>query len=167
MNSRSPWSRKRKTQFICGALVLLAVLGACMFLRIWRPRDVVAYVGMAKECHPVWQQFAFRRFGAGDSASDLLQRYPPSRSEEFGRYAVYRYHEGGPNVVSLTGLSVITRDGKLLSAEAGSCTWQFCFFQTQDAEFDRQYEAFVKQSTRDSNMSDWEPRRSKLSGVPR
>ncbi len=32
---------------------------------------------MAIVCHPLWRQFAFRRYGAGDSASDLLRRYPP------------------------------------------------------------------------------------------
>jgi hypothetical protein len=120
-------------------------MAACAFLRIWRVRDVEAYLGMASECHPVWRQFAFRRLGAGDSASDLLGRYPPSRREEFGRYGVYRYYQGDSNGIPFTGLSVVTRDGKLLSAGAGSCTWRFSFFQTEDPDLDRQYELFSKE----------------------
>lgn len=144
MNLRFLWSGRRKL-LLCVGLVGVAVLASCAFFRIWRPRDVEAYLGMASECHPVWRQFAFRHFGAGDSARDLLQRYPPSRREEFGRYGVYWYYHGDSNGIPFTGLSVVTRDGKLLSAGAGSCTWQFSFFQTEDTELDRQYSLFVKE----------------------
>jgi len=124
---------------------VLTVLVSCAFFRIWHPRDIEAYFGMASECHPAWRQFAFRHFGAGDSASDLLQRYPPDRREEFGRYGVYRYYKGDSNGIPFTGLSVVARDGKLLSAGAGSCTWRFSFFQKEDAELDRQYAVYMKE----------------------
>jgi hypothetical protein len=144
MNFSFLWSGRRKKQLLCGGLsFILLVLVSCAFLRIWHPRDIEAYLGMASECHPVWRQFALRRFGAGDSVSDLLQRYPPSRREEFGRYGVYRYNQCDSNGIPFTGLSVITRDGRLLSAGAGSCTWQFSFFHTQDTELDRQYAVFM------------------------
>ena len=69
---------------------------------------------------------------------------------EFGRYGVYGFQKGLPGGLAFTSLSVITRDGKLLSAGAGSCTWQFAFFQTNDPELDRQYEALTRERHRAS-----------------
>lgn len=145
MNPRSLWSGKSKKWLVGGGATALAVLASCAFLRISCPHDVEAYFGMASECHPLWRQFAFRRYGAGDSATDLLRRYPPSYREEFGRYGVYRYYKGKPDGIAFTGLSVVTSDGKLVSAGAASCDWQFTFFHTQDPDINRQYEAFLKE----------------------
>ena len=127
---------------------LAILLEACVFLRISYPRDVDAYLGMASECHPVWKQFALRRFGAGDSAHKLLGRFPPTRRLEFGRYGVYSFRTRPPDSIPFTSLSVVTRDGMLLSAQAGSCTWRFTFFWTQDLELDRQYAAFMQEHHR-------------------
>jgi hypothetical protein len=138
-----PLRSKKKWKFF--GLIVFAVLALCIFFRISRPRDIEAYFGMASECPPVWKQFAFRRFGKGDSATRFLKRFPPSNRAEFGRYGIYGYHEGGSNVIAFTELRVITRDGKLISAGAGSCTWEFIFFQTADAELDRQYSIFIKE----------------------
>ena len=145
MNLRSSWSDKGKKRLLFGGFFVLTVLASCVFFRIRHPRDIDAYLGMASECHPIWRQFAFRRFGADDSASNLLQRYPPSRSEVFGRYGIYSYHQGDSNCIPFTGLKVVTKDGKLLGAGAGSCTWQFSFFRTEDAELEREYAVFVKE----------------------
>ena len=93
----------------------------------------------------MWRQFAFRHFGSGDSAADLLKRFPASRREEFGRYGIYRSHLGDSNGIPFTSLAVVTRDGKLLSAGAGSCTWRFTFFHKEDAGLDQQYAVFLKE----------------------
>jgi hypothetical protein len=69
--------------------VLAVMVATCTFLRISHPQDIEAYSGMAWECHPVWKQFALRRFGAGDSAQKLFRRFSPTRRLEFGRYGVY------------------------------------------------------------------------------
>src|SRR5437868_2187218 len=114
-------SRKKKWRFF--GTTALMVLAFCMFFRISRPRDIEAYFGMASECPPVWKQFAFRRFGKGDSAVQFLRRFPPNGREEFGRYGVYHYQHGGSNIIAFTQLGVVTRDNKLISAWAGSCTW--------------------------------------------
>lgn len=102
---------------------------------------------MASSFHPIWKQFAFRYFSAGDSAKHLFQRFSPNRKEEFGRYGVYDFYPGDPNeiVLSFVGLTVTTKDGTLSSAKAWSCTWQFTFFETSDPEFDKEYAAFAKQ----------------------
>ena len=121
------------------------LFAACIFLRIHSPRDIDAFFEMARECHPVWRQFAFRRFGPGDSLAALLQRHPPKSREEFGRYGIYTFHPWESNAIPFTSLTVTSRDGKLLSAGAGSCTWQFIFFSTKDAEIDRAYAAFRRE----------------------
>ena len=139
-----PVRSKKKIGVFFGTMGLM-VLAICIFFRISHTRDIEAYFGMASECPPVWKQFAFRRFGKGDSATNFLQRFPPNRREEFGRYGVYHYNDGGSNVMAFTQLAVVTRDNKLISAAAGSCTWRFSFFHTEDAELDRQFSIFVKE----------------------
>src|SRR2546428_5492716 len=62
----------RRTIFGMGVLGIV-ILGCCAFFRISGSQDIKAYVEMARECHPVWKQFAFRRFGAADSAKELLR----------------------------------------------------------------------------------------------
>jgi hypothetical protein len=145
MHLRDFWSRRWNRWFTIGAVAVMGLaLVACAFLQISSPRDVEAYVGMSRECHPVWRQLAFRRYTAGDSVAELFRRFPPSDRKEFGRYGLYSYHQS-PIGIPFAALSVVTRDGKLLSAGAGSCTWRFCFFQTEDAELDQQYAVFIKE----------------------
>lgn len=144
---RSPrvwWPPKRAIRLLLvGATTMLVTGISCAFLRISHPRDIEAFLGMAAECHPVWKQFALRRFGAGDSAQELLRRFPPTSREEFGRYGVYSY-SANSNGIGFTGFSVVSRDGKLVSAASGSCTWHFTFFITEDPELERQYAAMVQ-----------------------
>src|SRR5467141_3070437 len=84
------WPSKRGQRLLLAAALALALIGAsCALLRISRPRDIEAFLGMAAECHPVWKQFAFRRYGAGDSAQELFRRFPPTRRTEFG-HPVYK-----------------------------------------------------------------------------
>jgi hypothetical protein len=130
-----------KLRFVGIALWAAIIIGACVYLRIFKPADVEAYREMARECHPVWKQFALRQFGPGDSAQRLFQRFPPTRRDEFGRYGVYAYWKGPPDSIPFSSFGVVTRDGKLLGAGAGGCTWKFTFFNTPDAELDRQHDA--------------------------
>jgi|SRR5688572_6361154 len=142
LNPRCLWSnRKVRICIIVVAVVISVAVGCCAFLRISRPADIEAYFGMAIECDPVWRQFALRQFSAGDSAAELLRRFPPDQREEFGRYGVYSY--GGP--LAFAGFSVVTRDGKLLSASSGSCTWRFTFFRIDDPEFKPQFVAYFQE----------------------
>jgi hypothetical protein len=78
---------------------------------------------------------------------------PPSRAlyclnrrnetKEFGRYGIYWYYRN-PKGIEFTGLAVVTRDGKLLRAESGSCGWRYRFFWVADADIDRDYTAYEK-----------------------
>src|SRR5688572_25634827 len=135
-------SRRKKIAVGMGVAFLVLVLGACVFFRIQSPKDVFAYVEMSG-FGPVWRELAFRRVGPGDLASELVQRHPPKRTQEFGRYAVYEYDDAGPGDLPMGGITVTARDGKLLSAYAASCTWKRTFFETPDADIDKQYESHM------------------------
>ena len=121
------------------AACLIILLGLCAFFRVWSPAGLEAYRGMAAECHPVWRAFAFRQFSRGDSTASLFAKFPPTRREEFGRYGIYHY---GPPM-AFTGFTVIARDGQLLTAGAGSCTWSFTFFETSDHQLDSDYRVYM------------------------
>jgi len=136
------WSRRSTKYVSLGLGLLIIILGSCAFLRISSVDDVEAYWGMMSECHPVWKEFAFRRFGAGDSVSNLFQRFPPDEQEEFGRYGVYSFSRD-PGAIQFTGVRVTTRDGRLLSAGTGSCTWDFLFFDVGDLNIDREYHTYL------------------------
>jgi len=134
-----------KLRIIVLASCLLMAVASCAFLRISKVSDLRAYVDMASSFHPVWKQFALRQFGPGDSTNQLFKRFPPSRRTEFGRYGIYSFWPGPPDGIPFSSFTVTTRDGKLLSAGAGSCTWSFTFFNAPDPELDRQYSALVNQ----------------------
>jgi len=138
---------------LAGVVALLLIGGSCAFLRISCPRDIEAYLGTAAECHPIWKQFALRRFGPGDAAQELFRRFPPTQRSEFGRYGVYTFSTSPSNAIPFTSLLVATRDGKLISAASGSCTWRFTFFSTEDPELEHQYAAFVQERRRKAEQN--------------
>lgn len=106
---------------------------------------------MARDCHPVWKEFAWRRFGKGDSVEEFLRRFPPSQREDSGRQGTYHYHKDGGKGMRFTGVTVSSWDGHLIRAQAWSCTWQFTFFETGDAELvAKEKEKAVAQAHQDS-----------------
>ena len=110
-------------------LILLVIVAA--FFRINRPRDVLAYYGMAGGCHPVWRQFALRRIHPGDDLAEFLRRNPPSRVVLENGLPTYEYYYpvgAQPAGIPFTGRTVIARDGRLAGSQAWSCTWRFTFF---------------------------------------
>lgn len=129
--------RTRRRLQCAGALGALLV-AVCVFARVSGPNDLAAYAGMARECHPVWREFAWRRFGKGDSAEEFLRRFPPTLSKESGRQGTYQYTKESGYHIPFTGLTVTAWDGRLIRADAWSCTWQFTFFQTSDSELVQQ-----------------------------
>jgi hypothetical protein len=139
----------KSTRKICkwligfSVLVIILIFCACLFFRISSLRDFDAYLGMASECHPVWKQFAFHHFESGDSVTNLLDKFPPSRREEFGQYGIYTYFQK-PGGLSFSGLTVVSRDEKLIAVTAWSDTWLHSFFKTADTNLDLEYAAYRK-----------------------
>ena len=140
MNAASPKTPRIKWAvriFACLAVVLLLVLLACCsYFRIHRWRDVIAYAGMAAECDPVWKELALRRVRQGDPISKLTEIREPSGVLEYGPYEQLEYYRGGfePGYLSLTGITVYAKEGKLLTAVAWSCTWDHVFFEDKREE---------------------------------
>ena len=145
--------KKRTKVAIGSAVILLAlILAACLFVRIRQPRDLVSHLEMAIEFPAIWRELALRRFGPGDSTEDLLRICPPNRSDTFGRYAIHEYFPGENGGLPMSGIAVTARDGKLISAAAGGCTWKYSFFDMPDPECDRQYELYLTNKLKKSEL---------------
>ena len=93
-----------------------------------RPDREHAYRALAEYTHPVWRELWDSRVGLGDRVEELIARTQPPRVERAGRFVRLSYdpHEEG-------GLNVIARDGRLISAQAGSCIWSHTFFTVMTA----------------------------------
>jgi hypothetical protein len=103
--------------------------------------DVTAYRMMMKEdFHPVWKDLALRRIKKGDSIASVLAKHRPWRREDFSPYTALYYE---PPLYSLT---ILAKDGVLISAEAGSRCWHHVFFTTPEEEdgVSRTYTEHVK-----------------------
>ncbi|MDZ4688887.1 MAG: hypothetical protein SH850_27745 [Planctomycetaceae bacterium] len=139
MTIRSLLSKRIARWLAAVAVSLTLVLIALgVFFRISSTRHLIAYQAMPRECHPIWRELAWRRINLGDSVEDVLIRFPPSLSEEFGDYGHYvffreTFHDEGG--LHFTGVSITAKRGRLINAEAWSCTWELPFFGHDDAEF--------------------------------
>jgi len=150
MNAARPkttWATWAVRISACLAVVLLlALLACCGYFGIYRWRDVIAYGGMAAECDPVWKELALRRVRQGDPVSKLTEIREPSWVLEYGPYQQLEYGFE-PGYLSLTGITVYAKEGKLLTAIAWSCTWDHVFFEDKTeeerihAEFSKYYAA--------------------------
>ncbi len=153
---RSVWSETLMSQqraiarrrLLCiiglGFVAITMLFAACDFFRITHPTDLRTYWLMSQECPPIWKEFAFRQIREGDPVEDFLHQHPPSLYDEFGPYGLYYYFPPGAGDLAMTGISVSARDGRLVSAEAHSCTWDFQFFGAEEPEMMRQYAEFLR-----------------------
>src|SRR5687767_10335116 len=113
---------RRATLFLAVSIAVLTPL--CWYLRIKSQRDLVAYIGMATGCHRVWFDLTIGRVYEDQSVEDAIAATKPIFVSRHGRYVELGYQRG----LSFTGISIIAKDGKLISAQAGSCTWDHNFF---------------------------------------
>ncbi len=126
------------------AVVLLPLVVFYHVLGIHSRMDVLAYRMMIREqYHPVWKDLALRRIRKGDDLQMLLQKHPPVCVEAFGSFASVLYNRP----LSYNTLGVIAKDGRLISARAGSCTWHHVFFNSPEEEeaLDQAYSNHIKQ----------------------
>lgn len=124
---------KRAAIAVAGLLFILALatLLLCSFFGIHSRRDILGYRMMMHEhYHPIWKDLAWRRIKKGDSLEGLLQRHPALGREDYGPYTNLRYGEW----TSFDGLNILTKEGKLISATAWSCTWRHIFFEAPEEE---------------------------------
>jgi hypothetical protein len=116
-------------------VVLAALAGAAAVLAWWylgkgdsRKRQI--YEAMSRECHPVWRDLDAGRVCAGQAVEEVIGRTHPVRVEHFEDVTFLHYHPGG---LTFTGLTIVAKDGRLVSAGAASCTWDWTFFDTWPA----------------------------------
>jgi hypothetical protein len=142
----NPRTLRRAVLAVNGLLILLtfAVVFLCGRVGIHSPKDVVAYRALIRgHYHPVWKDLAWRRIRKGDPIESVLKRYPPLRRDDFPPYTELRYNEVG----SFDGLAIRAKDGKLIAAGVGSCTWTHLFFDSPGEEeaFNTAYSAYAQQ----------------------
>lgn len=104
--------------FVCGGLYL------CWHFDIWSWRDWQIYQLMSNECHPVWTELHERRIFPGQSVDEVIAKTNPVRVTAFEDVTWLEYQKG----LCFTGVTVTARNGRLVRAEAWSCTWQRIFF---------------------------------------
>src|SRR4051812_44134162 len=74
--------RSAKKYLVAAGYVLLIVFGSALLLaslhfHIYSMRGWQMYGAMGRECHPVWEDFNFRRICAGDDVDDVIARTNP------------------------------------------------------------------------------------------
>jgi len=129
----------RKWWVAAGYVVMIvggsAVLLASLHFHIYSMRGWQVYGAMGKECHPVWEDFNFRRIRAGDDVEDVIARTNPITLERKGRWLLLGYQTAG----HFTGITAAAYDGKMVFACAWSCSWVRLFFdeltEAQSVEF--------------------------------
>ena len=101
----------RKATYTIGVCVV-AFVSLCWFFRIKSERDIMAYIGMAGECHPVWRDLAFGRVYEGQPVEETITITNPMFIIRHGRYVRLSYQEP----FSFTGIEIVARDGRVISA---------------------------------------------------
>jgi hypothetical protein len=92
---------------------------------------------MDEECHPVWRDFFYSRIRAGDDVDSVIARTHPSVIRREGSTVVLSYYQNyKKGDLHFTFVSAEARDGKLVCAYAGSCTWARQFFDLTGQEKD-------------------------------
>ena len=111
---------------------------------------------MSRECHPVWKDLAPRNVKPGDDVDEVIASTSPARVLRHDDYTTVLY-QGGDGIC-FTQLCVVAKDGRLISAVAGSCTWDHTFFEEMDPEGQRDYlrsfDAYVERKLDEQRQGD-------------
>ena len=99
-------------------LAVVVGIGFAIFDYCWNAKRRAVLAAMAQECHPIWHDLETGRVREGDDVEQVILRMRPHAVERDGKVVGLRYHPPG----SYTGIKLIARDGKLVSAIAWSCT---------------------------------------------
>lgn len=139
-----PWrlcKRRSTRRFAITALILASVtLVACWYFGLHSGRDVKAYAGMALECHPVWKRLALRTVREGQRVDEVIDKTDPAYVVRHGRFDEINYQ----HPLSFTFVHIVAKDGKLIRAESGSCTWDHTFFNSMSELDNREYQRSLR-----------------------
>jgi hypothetical protein len=115
-----------------------SVVGICWETGVWTPHQYQLFQLMSAECHPVWRDLWHGRIKAGDDLKRVMILTCPPRVDSYGRFTKLGYQPR--HVGAFTGVTIIARDGRLISASAWSCTWRVSFFDGMSENDWREYE---------------------------
>jgi hypothetical protein len=113
-----------------GALLTSAAILTCWHFGIWSVRDWNVYQAMNRECHPVWKDLYVGTVYGGQTVEEVIARTEPSRLERFENFVLLEYCKDPRPGLHFTGVTIIAQDGRLIDAQAFSCTWQHTFFKS-------------------------------------
>ncbi len=114
----------------------LGLVAFCWWHNVWSRNEWLVYRAM-EECHPVWRDFLFSRINAGDNVNSVIAQTRPSVVEnERGTVTLCWYQNYQEGQLQFTSVYAEARQGKLVCAYAGSCTWTRQFFDLTGREAD-------------------------------
>lgn len=116
-------------------VVVLTPLTLCWWFRIWSIGDYRVYQGLQEE-HPIGMELWYGRIQPGQDMEELIARIPPHGVLRHGPYTEAIYYCCPPKMGYLMwgSLSLFAKNGKLVSANGASCTWDRVFFDALTKE---------------------------------
>lgn len=116
-----------KLSLVIGLLLATSAAGFASYTGLWSRRDFQIYQAMEKECDPVWRDFYWGRIQVGENVEDVIAKTRPTVVQRFGEFVNLSYYGDGEGI-PFTGVHATAKGGRLVCAEAGSCTWTRVFF---------------------------------------
>ena len=105
---------------LCIALILVGIwIFIGVRIGIWSPIEYERYVELTVNL-PVAHLLWHKEIKAGDDVEKLIKDWRPHMITRFGRWIELIWYPGGPqkDVIPLVGISVIAKDGILVSASS-------------------------------------------------
>lgn len=113
----------KSVAIVCVAASVAAV-GYCVKNHIRSTHDWRNFRAMRSQSAPIVVALADGSLTAGASTSQMFAIEAPVRAEDYGRCVIYGF---APDR-SYDRRTVVTVDGFVVAAHAGSCTWHWTFF---------------------------------------
>ena len=126
---RRLWTQGWFRRAVCVAMPVVGILLlAAWHSGIWSLRDWEIYQAMNRECPPVWRDLHDGRVYLGQPVEEVIAQTAPTRVEHFENFVLLEYQENRPGTICFTNVAIVAKDGRLIDAQAGGCTWQRTVF---------------------------------------
>lgn len=112
------------------AVAIGVVVSWCASHNVWSQQDYYNYRAMCEWNHPVLHALRNGDIHQGSTAAELRAVAAPERTLEYGRLVYYYYTPR----MSFDTVWLSTVDGRVTSAQTGSCTWHWTFFDNEPKE---------------------------------
>src|ERR1700733_6057160 len=95
---------------------ITAALLVCWRMRIWSLEDFRDYQEVSR--YEIGSDWWFSRIARGDSFEGLIDKHPPHRVREIGRFSVLSYYVDNsiPGALHFESLRVLVKEGKVVGA---------------------------------------------------